>query len=169
MPRFPLLVALAAITLGSTSAGSSVCDALARCVCSWRRLATPAEQIAVQRELAAAVLAGRVVAVERDSARGGRTWRHAGDTSQMRQRLVARVAAQRWWKGDATDTVTIVLRRDLRHGTSCDMMLRADSSYLLFAHRDGDELTATSCGGTRLLSSADSVLPLLGAPIRDER
>ena len=158
------LVVLATLALVPTS--SAPCLAPARCSClpESHLGATPAEQVSARRAQASAVLLGRVVAVEVDSTR------EAGPNEPPVRSLVARVVALDWWKGAATDTVTIVTDSDLRDVWSCELRLEKDEVYLVFAHvgRDG-RLHVSQCTGTRHADAAASVLPLLGRPMQPRR
>lgn len=78
-------------------------------------------------------------------------------------RAVAFIEVQRVWKGEVSDTTSIVFHQELPAVSGCDIELRPKDEYLFFRSQSSNGLSEIQlCSGTRPLAGADSILRVLG-------
>ena len=133
----------------------SVCT----CTSAARLGLTAAGLVAWNRDRAERVVLGTVVRIDTLAPAPIRP----DDKSHMVRRVVARVRAERIWRGPNIDTLTVV-NTTVELKWSCEQELVLGESYVIFAQRLPDHLlSAPRCSGTVIRRDAAPTLAVLGA------
>lgn len=116
------------------------------------------------RALSSAVFTGTVTAMDYVPAHD----RFAGKG----ERLVVRMAPDRWWKGDASREVTLLTSEfrtpdGLRSMEAHDYHFELGRMYLVYAHGDGDAMATSICARTKPIDAAAADIDKLDA-LKDE-
>lgn len=152
-PVFKLVLALAI--------GAGCGDVAAACsVRPGEQLADIKTQVASAVRGSTAVFTGEVTAID--------YLRAQPEAGEDRETQVVRVAAQAWWKGDSSPTITLHTHNH-RHADGAlsveahGYRYEVGSTYLIYAQLQDDGLHASSCTRTRKINDAAGDIAMLDA------